>query len=103
MKCTNKKIGKEELAKRMSKNSSFTISQSKQAIDTILDCIAEYLASNDFFQIRGFGSFSFKKYRRHVGRVPSGEIVEKQNPAYIKFKAGRNLRGAVKRKNVDKD
>ena len=102
MKHAEKKVEKAELAKRMSKKSKFTMHQSKQAIDEIMDIMTEYLASNDFFQIRGFGSFCFKKYKRHIGRLPTGEIVEKERPYYVKFNPGKYLRDSVKKNGENK-
>ena len=66
------------------------------AVKTMLDAMAQALASGQRIEIRGFGSFSLSQRSPRIGRNPtSGEqglVPGKQVPH---FKAGKELRERV--------
>ena len=66
------------------------------AVKSIIDNMAESLASGDRIEIRGFGSFSLHYRAPRVGRNPkSGESVELGAKYVPHFKPGKELRERV--------
>ncbi len=63
---------------------------------TIIDTMAEALAKGDNVEIRGFGSFSIRKYDSYIGRNPkTGEKIKVKPKKLPFFKVGKELREAV--------
>nr|WP_202109439.1 integration host factor subunit beta [Bordetella sp. 15P40C-2] len=66
------------------------------AVKTILDAMAQALASGQRIEIRGFGSFSLSRRSPRIGRNPkSGEQVLVPGKQVPHFKAGKELRERV--------
>jgi len=66
------------------------------AVKTMLDAMAQALASGQRIEIRGFGSFSLSQRSPRVGRNPkSGEQVLVPGKQVPHFKAGKELRERV--------
>ena len=56
------------------------------------------LRAGDKVEIRGFGSFTLKKYRGYTGRNPkTGEKVEVKSKQLPVFRTGKDLRSRVNR------
>ena len=54
------------------------------------------LEDGDRIEIRGFGSFSIRKYKPYVGRNPkTGETIEVKEKKLPFFKVGRELKNRV--------
>ncbi|MEY1662158.1 integration host factor subunit beta [Isoalcanivorax beigongshangi] len=72
------------------------------AVKSILDAMADALASGERIEIRGFGSFSLHFRRPRVGRNPkTGESVELEGRYVPHFKPGKELRERVNQAKVD--
>ncbi|WP_459617991.1 integration host factor subunit beta [Bordetella sp. 2513F-2] len=66
------------------------------AVKTMLDAMAQALASGQRIEIRGFGSFSLSRRSPRIGRNPkSGEQVRVPGKQVPHFKAGKELRERV--------
>ena len=66
------------------------------AIKTLLEQMAEHLASGGRIEIRGFGSFSLHHRHERVGRNPkTGEPVSLPAKYVPHFKPGKKLRERV--------
>jgi integration host factor subunit beta len=66
------------------------------AVKTVLDAMAQALATGQRIEIRGFGSFSLSRRSPRVGRNPkSGEQVLVPGKQVPHFKAGKELRERV--------
>jgi integration host factor subunit beta len=66
------------------------------AVKTVLDAMAQALASGQRIEIRGFGSFSLSRRSPRIGRNPkSGEQVLVPGKQVPHFKAGKELRERV--------
>lgn len=66
------------------------------AVKTMLDAMAQALASGQRIEIRGFGSFSLSRRSPRIGRNPkSGEQVMVPGKQVPHFKAGKELRERV--------
>jgi integration host factor subunit beta len=67
--------------------------EAKSIVDTILETMADALASGHNVEIRGFGSFQVRGYDSYVGRNPkSGKEVQVAPKKLPFFKAGKELR-----------
>ena len=66
------------------------------AVKTILDAMADAMASGQRIEIRGFGSFSLHYRPPRIGRNPkTGESVALPGKHVPHFKAGKELREKV--------
>jgi integration host factor subunit beta len=66
------------------------------AVNTILEAMAESLATGQRIEIRGFGSFALSTRPPRIGRNPkSGEKVLVPEKRVPHFKAGKELRERV--------
>ena len=67
-----------------------------EAVNAILDVIAEALAAGDDVKITGFGGFEVKERAARTGRNPkTGEAVEIPASKYVAFSAGSSLKDKV--------
>ncbi len=65
-------------------------------VKSILEHMAERLASGDRIEIRGFGSFSLNKRLERIARNPrTGEKVQVPEKRVPHFKQGKDLRERV--------
>ena len=70
------------------------------AVEIILGCIENALASGDRVEIRGFGSFGLNYRLPRLGRNPkTGEAVSVPAKAVPHFKPGKELRQMVNSKS----
>lgn len=68
----------------------------KEAVDCVLDTIAEALAKDDTVQIAGFGSFKVSERQARTGRNPqSGATIQIAARKVPKFVPGKALKDAV--------
>ena len=73
-----------------------TKKEAAEAVNAILDVIAEALAAGDDVKITGFGSFEVKARAARTGRNPkTGEAVEIPASKYVAFSAGSTLKEKV--------
>ncbi|SEF09757.1 integration host factor subunit beta [Rhizobiales bacterium GAS191] len=74
------------------------------AVDAILEAIANALANDNRVEIRGFGAFSAKERRPHVGRNPrTGQSVAVDRKLVPMFRAGKEMREALNPHEVKAD
>lgn len=70
------------------------------AVKVILDAMAKSLSEGQRIEIRGFGSFDLNYRPPRMGRNPkSGEKVQVPEKYVPHFKAGKEMRERVDRKN----
>ncbi len=68
-------------------------------IDTILNAMTETLVKGENVEIRGFGSFTIRKYESYTGRNPkTGKTTLVKAKKLPFFKVGKDLREAVDNK-----
>lgn len=73
-----------------------TKKEAAEAVNAILDVIAEALAAGDDVKITGFGSFEVKARAARTGRNPkTGETVAIPASKYVAFSAGSVLKDKV--------
>ncbi len=87
---------KSELIEELAKELKVTVSTASGIISTILDAMAETLVKGKNVEIRGFGSFTVKKYKSYTGRNPkTGEETTVKPKKLPFFKPGKELKEAV--------
>ena len=66
------------------------------ALKQILEIMSDALAQGERIEIRGFGSFTVRKYKAYEGRNPrTGETVHVAEKRLPFFKVGKDLRERV--------
>ncbi|HCA26518.1 MAG TPA: integration host factor subunit beta [Betaproteobacteria bacterium] len=88
---------KSELIGRLtSRHSHLVAKDAELAVKTILDAMADNLASGERIEIRGFGSFTLNYRPPRIGRNPkTGDKVNVPEKYVPHFKAGKELRERV--------
>ena len=98
---------KNELITVVAEKTGMTKKNAAVAVDAVLDTITDALASGDKVSLVGFGAFSVRTRAARTGVNPAAAKLGKNEPLAIgksnvpSFKAGRNLKDAVKDVNVD--
>jgi integration host factor subunit beta len=85
---------KSELVQRLRANNPHLYERDVETIlNIIFDKIAAALARDDRVELRGFGSFSIKHRKAHIGRNPrTGDEVQVSDKGHAYFRAGQALR-----------
>ena len=85
-----------ELIAAVAAAEGITIKEAELAVKTVFTAVEEALVKMDRVEIRGFGSFKAKAYRRYQGRNPkSGEVIQVKPKKLPFFKVGKDLREKV--------
>ncbi len=72
-------------------------SKAEEALDAVIDCLQEALASGETVTFTGFGSFKVSERAERKGRNPrSGEEITIPACKVVKFTPGKSLKDAVK-------
>lgn len=88
---------KAELIERMSQRAKISKRAAGIALNTFVEAITNALRSGDKVALVGFGTFSVSKRKARTARNPrTGETIEVPAKRAPKFKAGRDLKNAVK-------
>jgi integration host factor subunit beta len=89
-----------ELIKSLArKQAQLTYRDVEQAVNTVLDHMADTLSNGKRIEIRGFGSFALHYKRPRLGRNPkSGEVVSLSKKFVPHFKPSKALREQVNNK-----
>jgi integration host factor subunit beta len=89
-------VTKSELIEKISENLKLPAGKAEAIVNTIFDSMVKALERGEGIEIRGFGSFTVRKYKSYEGRNPrSGipvHVAEKRLPF---FKVGKDLREKV--------
>jgi integration host factor subunit beta len=84
------------------KQSQLSVKDVELAVKTIIEQMAETLATGERIEIRGFGSFSLHYRAPRIGRNPkTGESVGLAGKYVPHFKPGKELRDRVNSGLVD--
>ncbi len=93
---------KNELIAVVAEKTGMTKKNATVAVDAVLDTITEALVAGDKVSLVGFGAFSVRTRAARTGVNPAAAKLGKKEPVAIgksnvpSFKAGRNLKEAVK-------
>ncbi len=88
---------KAELIEKMALKAKISKRGAGIALNTLVEAITEALKNDDKVALVGFGTFSLSKRKARMARNPrTGEPIEVPAKRAPKFKAGRDLKNAVK-------
>ena len=90
-------MNKSELIEELAAKTGYNPKLTDKMVRIFFDRIKVALSAGDKVEIRGFGSFTLKKYKGYVGRNPkTGETVEVKPKQLPVFRTGKDLRSRVK-------
>ena len=88
---------KDEFVAKVAAKTGASKAQVNENLKATLDTITEALKKGDKISFVGFGTFSTSKRAKRIGRNPrTGEKITIPATKVAKFKAGKNLKDAVK-------
>ena len=94
-------MNKSQLIHQLAERSNTPVQDSDRIVRIFFDRIKEALQKRDKVELRGFGSFTTKKYGNYTGRNPrTGESVRVGRKKIPVFKPGKELRERI---NASKD
>tara|TARA_Y100000591_G_C21293407_1_gene432937 strand:+ start:61 stop:348 length:288 start_codon:yes stop_codon:yes gene_type:complete len=84
------------LEKLGTQNTSFSTSDSKIALDFLIDHLSNLLSEKQRIEIRGFGAFSVRNRNPIRGRNPkSGEAIELDSRSLIYFRPSKLIKNRI--------
>ncbi len=87
---------KEEIVSQIASDADTTKVQARTALDSFIGCVTKTLKKGGRVSLVGFGTFSTSKRSARTGRNPkTGAPIEIKAKTVAKFKAGKELSGAV--------
>jgi len=89
-------MNKSDLILKLAEKHNLTEKSATQIVDIVFDGFTDTLKNGGRIEIRGFGSFTVRKYKAYKGRNPrNGEPVEVKPKKAPFFKVGRGLKKMV--------
>ncbi len=89
-------MNRTQLAKEIAKKTGSSQKEALQYIDIIMGSISEAMEKGERVEIRGFGSFTVKKYDSRKGVNPkSGEKIMIPAKRLPSFRAGKDLKEKI--------
>jgi integration host factor subunit beta len=89
-------MNKSELIEALALKINLPVRETASVTKTIIDTMSEALVNDDSIEIRGFGSFTVKKYGAYTGRNPkSGDKINVAPKKLPFFKVGKDMRERV--------
>lgn len=95
----SKTVGRQELAKRISKEAKLSQKQAGEVLEATLKAIREALKDGEEVRLVGFGSFKVRQSAARKGVNPrNGENIEVPAKDRVRFSPGKELSEAVVKK-----
>ncbi|MEI2403022.1 HU family DNA-binding protein [Niallia taxi] len=90
-------MNKTQLINAVAESSELSKKDSTRVVDSVMETITKALKNGEKVEILGFGAFSVSERAARKGRNPqTGEEIEIAASKAPTFKAGKNLKDAVK-------
>ena len=84
------------LEKLTTQNAPFSTSDSKIALDSLIDHLSNLLSEKHRIEIRGFGAFSVRERNPIRGRNPkSGKAIELDSRSLIYFRPSKLIKNRI--------
>ena len=84
------------LEKLTTRDQSFSTSDSKIALDSLIDHLSNLLSEKQRIEIRGFGAFSVRERNPIRGRNPkSGKAIELESRSLIYFRPSKLIKNRI--------
>jgi DNA-binding protein HU-beta len=91
-------MNKADLIEAIAKDVDLSKADAGKALDSLTKRITQSLKKGENVTLVGFGTFSVTKRKARTGRNPqTGETIKIKAKKVAKFKAGKDLLGAVSR------
>ena len=89
------------IEKLNTQNHSFSYSDSKVALDVLINKLSNLLSEKQRIEIRGFGAFSVRERKPIRARNPkSGKAIELDTRSLIYFRSSELLRNRLNKKTL---
>ena len=89
-------MNKAELIEKVSERVRIPSNAARVIVNTIFDSMRESLEKGEGIEIRGFGSFTVRKYGAYKGRNPkTGKTVDVRPKKLPFFKVGKEMKKRV--------
>ena len=89
-------MNRSDLIDVLIKETDLNSSDTKKVVNIFFDSIKNALAQDQRVEVRGFGSFTVKRYKGYTGRNPkTGQKTDVQDKKLPFFKAGKELKDKV--------
>ena len=93
-------MNRSDLINELKNETLLSRKDAEKFVETFFDAISHTLVKNDRVEIRGFGSFTVKKYKPYVGRNPkTGTKINVPTKKLPFFKVGKELKEMVDNEN----
>ena len=90
-------ISKADLVDKVAEETGMNKSQSKEALEAVLNSISAHLEQGDKVTLTGFGTFEVRERSAREGVKPgTSEKIQIPASKYPAFKAGKTLKESVK-------
>jgi integration host factor subunit beta len=87
---------KSDLIKLLAENNNLKKERAEEIVDLVFNGFTNALKNKGRIEIRGFGSFSVRKYKAYKGRNPkTGKTVSVKPKRAVFFKVGKELKKKV--------
>ena len=84
------------LEKLIAQNNNFSYSDSKIALDVLINKLSDLLSEKQRIEIRGFGAFSVRERNPIRGRNPkSGKAIELDSRSLIYFRSSKLIKNRI--------
>jgi len=92
-------MNKSELIVAFSRETNLPVRKAQEVLDMVFDTMSRALIAGDRIEVRGFGSFSIRKYGEYTGRNPrTGQKTAVKGKKLPFFKVGKELREGMNKK-----
>ena len=91
-----KNTTRSDIAKYLNEQLGFSISQSAELVDRIIDAMQQGIVEGGELKISGFGTFSLREKVERIGRNPKTKephVIPKRR--VVSFKASRKLKNTI--------
>jgi integration host factor subunit beta len=89
-------MNRSDLVNKLKEKADLSKKDAAEVVDTFFDEITKTLEKGERVEIRGFGSFTVKKYKPYMGRNPkTGEQINVSSKKLPFFKVGKELKEKV--------
>ena len=93
-------MNRSDLINELKNQTLLSRKDAEKFVETFFGAVSDTLMKNDRVEIRGFGSFTVKKYKPYVGRNPkTGTKISVPPKKLPFFKVGRELKEMVDNEN----
>ncbi len=87
---------KSDLIEALAVRGKLTVTRAEKIVNGVFSQMAGFMVKGEKIEIRGFGSFSIRKYDGYAGRNPkTGETIEVVPKRLPYFKVGKDLRERI--------